>query len=175
MLSIEKVDIEDLAHFRKMVEAYWQELMPQAIVVRDPKQRDAYFQEQFAWDGKNNHPHWAIVDDCHVGFMTFEVSKEQKGARVNNLYVVPEKRRQGYGAAVVQWLFSYLDGLGVERIDLDVRRDNPKALAFWQAQGFGIAGYRLRQYRDPESGTAFVGALSSDIGLNLHSSGRHEV
>lgn len=163
MLSIERVNIEDLGQFREMVEAYWQELMPQAVVVRELKQRDAYFQDQFAWDGKNNHPHWAVVDDCRVGFMTFEVVKEHKGARVNNLYVVPEKRRQGYGAAMVQWPLSHLDGLGVERVDLDVRRDNPKALAFWQAQGFGIAGYRLRQYRDPGSGTAFVGALSSDI------------
>ena len=64
---------------------------------------------------------------------------------------------------MVQWLFSRLDNVGVERIDLNVRRDNPRALAFWQAQGFGIAGYQLRMYRDPESGTAFVGALASDF------------
>jgi len=57
----------------------------------------------------------------------------------------------------------------VERVDLDVRRDNPQALAFWQAQGFGIAAYRMRIYRDPDSGTvrssaaAYVGALSSDL------------
>ncbi len=173
MLSIEKVDIEDLTHFRKTVEVYWQELMPQAIVVRDAERRDAYFQEQFAWDGKNNHPWWAVVDGCRVGFMAFDVFREQKRARVNNFYVTPERRRQGYGTAMMEWLFSYLDGLGVERIDLDVRRDNPQALAFWQAQGFGKAGYRLRQYRDPKSGTALVGALSSDVGLNLHSSSRH--
>jgi ribosomal protein S18 acetylase RimI-like enzyme len=67
------------------------------------------------------------------------------------------------GMAMAAWLFSHLDDLGVEQIDLDVRRDNPLALAFWQAQGFGIAGYRLRQYRDPESGMAFEGALSSDF------------
>ena len=165
MLSIEKVDMGDLAPFRKMVETYWQELMPQAIVLRDAPARDAYFQEQFAWDSGNNHPHWAMVDDCRVGFMTFEVSKEQKRAKVNNFYVVPQMRHQGYGSAMVQCLFEYLDSLGVQRIDLDVRRDNPKALAFWQAQGFGIAGYRLRQYRDSESGTALVGALSSDMRL----------
>ncbi len=82
---------------------------------------------------------------------------------VNDFYVLPEARRQGYGRAMVQWLLAHLDSLGVEQIDLDVRRDNPDALAFWQAQGFGIALYRLRQYRDPESGTAFVGALSSDF------------
>jgi len=158
-----------------MVEAYWQELMPQAIVVRDSGQREAYFEEQFAWDGGSNHPHWAMDDQSRVGFLAFEVSEEQKRAQVNNLYVVPERRCRGYGAAMVQWLFSHLDSLGVERIDLDVRRDNPGALAFWQAQGFGIAGFRLRLYRDPGSGTAFAGALSSDMAQYSHSSARREV
>jgi len=163
-LSIEKVGTEDSAHFREMVKAYWQELMPKADVATDPDKWEAYFQDQFAWDGGNNHPHWAILDDDRrIGFMTFEVSDDDVCARVNDFYVVPEERRKGYGSAMVQWLFSHLDSLGVERIDLSVRRDNPTALAFWQAQGFGIAGYRLRQYRDPETGTAYVGALSSDF------------
>ena len=68
VLSIEKVDMRDLAHFRKMVETYWQELMPQAIVVRDPLAKEAYFQEQFTWDSGNNHPYWAIVGGSRVGF-----------------------------------------------------------------------------------------------------------
>ena len=38
MLKIEKVDAKDLAHFRRMVEDYWQELMPKATVARDPEQ-----------------------------------------------------------------------------------------------------------------------------------------
>lgn len=44
-----------------------------------------------------------------------------------------------------------------------MRRDTPEALAFWEAQGFGIAGYRMRMYRDPKTGKAFKGVLSSDF------------
>jgi ribosomal protein S18 acetylase RimI-like enzyme len=55
------------------------------------------------------------------------------------------------------------DDLGVEAIDLHVRRDNPAALQFWQAQGFMIGHYQLKQYRDPEKRVGFVGALSSDF------------
>jgi ribosomal protein S18 acetylase RimI-like enzyme len=164
VLSLEKVDVKDRIPFREMVEAYWQELMPQSIVVRDPQRKEAFFQDEFSWDGGGNYPHWIVADGCRVGFVTFQVSRERKRARINNFYVVPEKRRRGHGSAVVRWLFSYMDGEGVERIDLDVRRDNPGALAFWQAQGFGVAAYRLRQYRAPERGTAFAGALSSDMG-----------
>ncbi|MBN1811000.1 MAG: GNAT family N-acetyltransferase, partial [Anaerolineae bacterium] len=97
------------------------------------------------------------------GFVSLEVFTAQKRVFVGNFYIIPEERRKGYGTAMVAWLLSRLDSIGVEQIDLNVRRDNPAALAFWQAQGFGIAGYRLRMYRDPESGTAFEGALSSDL------------
>ena len=97
-----------------------------------------------------------------MGFFAYDLSEDSKSVFIGNFYVVPRERRKGHGTAMVQWLFSHLDGLGVERIDLHVRRDNPGALAFWQAQGFGVADYRMRQYRDPERGTAYVGALSSD-------------
>lgn len=163
MLQVEKVEIKYIDQFRQMVEAYWQELMPKASVIKDADKREAYFQEQFAWDGGNNHPYWAIIENRPIGFVTFELSGDHKQAVVNNFYIIPEERHQGYGTTIVRWLFTYLDSHGVEQIDLNVRRDNPSALAFWQAQGFSIAGYRLRQYRDPKSGTAFVGALSSDM------------
>jgi ribosomal protein S18 acetylase RimI-like enzyme len=163
LVRIERVEGHDIAQFRRMVEAYWQELMSKASVVKDPGRRKAYFQERFGWDGGNNHPHWAIEEGGPIGFMVFEVSAEQKRAMVNDFYVLPEARRRGYGRAMVRWLLAHLDSLGVEQIDLDVRRDNPDALAFWQAQGFRIALYRLRQYRDPKTGTAFSGALSSDF------------
>ena len=98
-----------------------------------------------------------------MGFFAYDLSEDSKSVFIGNFYVVPRERRKGYGTAMVRWLFAHLDGLGVERIDLHVRRDNPGALACWEAQGFGIAGYRMRQYRDPERGTAYVGALSSDF------------
>lgn len=163
MLRVSKVDPEDRPLFRQMVAAYWQELMPRSDVVNDPARWEAYFQEEFSWDGSQRHPYWATVADRRVGLIAFDVWVGEKRAFVSDLYVTPGERRQGYGAAMVRWLFSYLDDLGIARIDLDVRRDNPGALAFWQAQGFGIALYRLRQYRDPDAGIPYVGALSSDF------------
>lgn len=174
-MRIEQVDPKEMAAFRHMVEAYWQELMPHAVVLRDPRQWEAYFQAQFAWDGGNRHPCWATVGGERVGFLSLDLYEEERRAQINHFYIVPEQRRRGYGTAMVAWIFFYLDGLGVERIDLNVRRDNPSALAFWQAQGFGIAGYRLRQYRDPEKGTAFVGALSSDLASTAPPPGDGEI
>ncbi len=61
------------------------------------------------------------------------------------------------------WMFEYFDEMGIRQLDLNVRRGNPNALSFWEAQGFGIAGYSLRMYRDTETGTAYKGVLSSDF------------
>ena len=38
------------------------------------------------------------------------------------------------------------DEQGVVRIDLNVRKDNPVAFAFWQSVGFDLALYHLRRY-----------------------------
>jgi ribosomal protein S18 acetylase RimI-like enzyme len=163
MIAVEKVMEQDLAVFREMVLAYWQELMPKSDVVRDIARQNAYFQEQFAWGGVNKHPHWLKLTGQAIGFVSFAVFEGRKRAEICDFYIIPEKRRQGYGTEAVRCLFQCFDERGVEQLDLNVRRDNPNALAFWQAQGFGIAGYQLRQYRDPTMGTVFVGVLSSDF------------
>lgn len=155
VLRVGRVEATDIARFREMVAAYWLELMPSSEVVNDPERWEACFHQQFA------QPYWMLEDDEPIGLVAFQVSEKQ--ARVDEFYIVPERRRLGYGTILVKWLLTYLDSLGVERIDLDVRRDIPAARAFWEAQGFGLAGYRLRMYRDPEKGIAFAGALSSDF------------
>lgn len=146
-----------------MAEAYWQELMPHASVIQDVPQRNAYFHQCFTWEGGNCHPCWAIAGGRKIGFISFEVSPENKSASIKDFYVALTERRKGYGRAMVQALYEHLDKLGIELIELNVRRDNPDALAFWEAQGFRIALYRLRQYRDPQTGKGFIGALSSDF------------
>ncbi|MBN1810949.1 MAG: GNAT family N-acetyltransferase, partial [Anaerolineae bacterium] len=132
-MLVQMVDVRDEPRFREMAEAYWRELMPRSAVVQDAERGEAYFRGEFAWNGGNRHPYWALVDGCPIGFVSLEVFTAQKRAFVDNFYVVPEERRRGYGTAMVAWLFSLLDDLGVEQIDLNVRRDNPAALAFWQA------------------------------------------
>ncbi|MDP6039787.1 MAG: GNAT family N-acetyltransferase [Candidatus Latescibacteria bacterium] len=165
---IERVPVESRDQFRTMAETYWRDLMPDAPVCKSREVCDAYFDETFSWDKGNKHPFWALEDGVPVGFVSFEVEKgtaqlDGKKAYVHNFYVAAEFRRKGYGSAIVNWLFEHLDGLGIERLDLNVRRDTPNALAFWEAQGFGIAGYSMRMYRDPKLGTAFKGVLSSDF------------
>jgi ribosomal protein S18 acetylase RimI-like enzyme len=160
---LEQVKLTDIHDFRRVVEAYWQELMPRSAVVHNPARREAYFQECFTWAGGNRHPYWAVIEGHRVGFLTYTVDEAKKSASIDDFYVMPEVRRRGYGAAMLRAVYAQLDQLGVELVELNVRRDNPRALAFWEAQGFRIASYRMRQYRDPKTSTSYVGALSSDF------------
>jgi ribosomal protein S18 acetylase RimI-like enzyme len=162
-VTLAQVKTADIPEFREMVAAYWQALMPHAPVIQDPDQREAYFRERFTWTGGNRHPHWALLAGQRIGFISFEVCEAKRSASVEDFYIVPAERRKGYGSAMMRALYDCLDMLGVELIELNVRRDNPAALVFWETQGFRIASYRLRQYRDPKTGTAFIGALSSDF------------
>jgi ribosomal protein S18 acetylase RimI-like enzyme len=162
-MDLEKVRLTDILNFRRIVEASWQEVMPHSDVVKHPDRREAYFRACFTWAGGNRHPYWAVASGRNVGFVAYAVDEAKKSASIDDFYVVPEEQRRGYGTAMVQALSAHLDRLGVELVELNVRRDTPHALAFWEAQGFRIALYRLRQYRDPQTGKAYIGALSSDF------------
>lgn len=162
-MNLEKVRLTDIPTFRCIVEAYWQEVMPHSDVVKQPDRREAFFRACFTWAGGNRHPYWAVVSGRNVGFVAYTVDEAKNSASIDDFYVVPAERRQGHGTDIVQAIYAHLDRLGVELVELNVRRDTPQALAFWEAQGFRIALYRLRQYRDPQTGKAYIGALSSDF------------
>jgi ribosomal protein S18 acetylase RimI-like enzyme len=159
VITIEKMADHDLAKFRELVLIYWQELIPNSEIWRDVKLQNAHFQQEFDWDDLNCRPHWLKSADQIVGFINFAVFPPR--AEIDDFFIIPEARRHGYGTQAVRALFKHFDELGIGQIDLNVRRDNSVGLAFWQAQGFGIAGFLMRQYRDPATGTAFSGEVSS--------------
>lgn len=163
MFRLENVSQTDTAAFRSVVLNYWRELMPYSDVMNDSVRQEAYFAQQYTWAGGNGHPRWALLDGRRIGIVNFSIYPDEKRAEIEDFYIIPEERRQGNGSEIMRAVFRHFDSLGIEQVDLTVRRDNPNALAFWESQGFMLAKYHLRQYRDPNTGTAFRGALSSDF------------
>lgn len=84
-------------------------------------------------------PHWPVADWQRVGFLLANVAEAERQSVVNDIYMLPEERRQGYGSTMVRALCEHLDERSALQIDVDVRRDNPGALAFWEAQGYRVA------------------------------------
>ena len=159
-MQLQPVDPSHREDFYAVVLDYWQELMPDSAIMASAAKQVAYFADRFCWEGDITPPHWGVQHDRRVGFVNFTL--KEKRAHIHDFYVLPAERRKGYGRVLVQAIYDHFDAAGVQQIDLNVRRDNPHALAFWQSQGFGIALYQLRQYRDPHTGQQVGGALSSD-------------
>ena len=76
---------------------------------------------------------WRILDELHV----------------NNLAVLPERRRQGVAAALLERLLSEGVRLNATRTTLEVRRSNEAALKLYERFGFSVAGVRRAYYTHP--------------------------
>ena len=163
MVILKPVHPSETNQLMQVAQEFWQELMPHADTVQDADQCTQYFHERFPLDQPHHLVQWAMVKDNIVGFVAAVVEPSRKRASIEDFYILPTARHKGYGTETVRALVEQFDALGIERVDLNVRRDNPNALAFWEAQGFRIALYHMRQYRDPQSGESFIGALSSDF------------
>jgi len=135
--------------------------MPHADTVRSSDRRDSYFVERFPLSCSAPRVFWGVSDGTPVGFISVSISGIT--AKINDFYVIPSRRRSGVGSFLLRSAIEVTDSLGIEQIDLNVRRDNPDALKFWESQGFMIGHYELTQYRDPDKRVGFRGALSSDF------------
>lgn len=70
---------------------------------------------------------------------------------INYLAVEPEERRRGRGRALMEEIRRRLEALGCPKINLQIRRDNLEALAFYSRLGFledPVVSLGLRLERD---------------------------
>ena len=65
--------------------------------------------------------------------MTDQLQKEKS---LNYLAVAPDQRRQNYGSLIMNAAEKKLKEKGCPKINLQIRRDNKKALGFYKAIGF---------------------------------------
>jgi GNAT superfamily N-acetyltransferase len=149
-VEIKRITADEVAELQTVVRRYWLQLMPHAPVVTDPEMGVRYFAERFDFGRSERHFWWAMAAGTRVGFAFVELDKslEGLGAQIGDFYIERAYQRQGYGTAFIRALVAWLRSESVYRIDLNVRQDNPGALAFWRSAGFDIALYVARQYLD---------------------------
>lgn len=75
---------------------------------------------------------WQVLEECHV----------------LNIGVHPEFRRQGFGAAIMDFLENMCRNDHIERIILDVGRRNISARKLYTKCGFKVIGFRKNYYRE---------------------------
>jgi ribosomal protein S18 acetylase RimI-like enzyme len=127
---------------------YWRELMPSWRGNDDPAHQATYFAHRFRLDDPASLAWWAVVDDQRIGFAKVDLLDDVEGrwAQVRDFFVEPDYRRRGYGRGFAEAIVAALSAQAIARVDLNVRVDNPRALAFWRRCGFELTLYRLRRF-----------------------------
>jgi ribosomal-protein-alanine N-acetyltransferase len=76
---------------------------------------------------------WRVLDELHI----------------NNLAVMPGRRREGIGSALLTHVVREGTKLGAKRATLEVRRSNEIARHLYERFGFTVAGVRRNYYNHP--------------------------
>lgn len=72
---------------------------------------------------------------CFLGYSTFKAAPLMN---IHDIAVAPDHRRQGIGRAILQAIAEEGIKLGCCRLTLEVRDDNPAAMALYQRSGFDL-------------------------------------
>ena len=86
-------------------------------------------------------------EKCLVGFSLARAAMED--LELLKIGVVPEFQRRGFGRRLLEATFAEGGKRSCTCCFLEVRKSNQKALQFYSAHGFRIAGARLNYYSNP--------------------------
>ena len=91
------------------------------------------------------YPMWLLEQQgVIVGYGVLSIAAGE--AHVLNLCTAPDHEGQGLGARMLQALLKIARGHGAQRVFLEVRPSNPRAIALYQRSGFNEIGRRPRYY-----------------------------
>jgi ribosomal protein S18 acetylase RimI-like enzyme len=88
----------------------------------------------------------AYVDGAPCGLLTWKESLWNSTLWLVDIRVQQDRRRQGIGSALMQWLQNTARERGVRGIALETQASNVPAIRFYQSHGFRIAGFHDRLY-----------------------------
>ena len=92
-----------------------------------------------------NYPMWVQERaGCMVGYGVLSIAADE--AHVLNLCTSPDHEGEGLGRRMLQALLRIARGHGAQRVFLEVRPSNPRAIALYERNGFNEIGRRPRYY-----------------------------
>jgi ribosomal-protein-alanine N-acetyltransferase len=96
-------------------------------------------------------------DEAPRGFALWRDLGED--AELLTIGVVPEARRRGLGASLLNAVLERAKTAGAEKVYLEVADENPAALALYTGAGFSTIGARKSYYRDGGDAAVMVCSL----------------
>jgi ribosomal protein S18 acetylase RimI-like enzyme len=149
MLTLVPVLRGERARLFEMVDAYWREIRPTGDhFANDLAARSKYFDDEFWTERLGRFLWWAKIDEATIGFAQTELVPDPvwgKLGYISNFYVAPPFRRRGHGKAFATAIYRWFAEKEIKYMRLYVRVDNPRALAFWEQEGFETVRYQMRK------------------------------
>ena len=90
-----------------------------------------------------------------AGYALLSARKGGRTARIYSLAVDPAQGRRGVGRALLQACERYARAHGLEALRLEVRYDNPAAIALYEKMGFRPFGHYAGYYEDGAAALRF--------------------
>ncbi|BBH69399.1 putative N-acetyltransferase YycN [Actinoplanes sp. OR16] len=103
-------------------------------------------------DTPGNHFWYAYDGDLRVGFLWIVVTEATGSALVHNVAVDEDKRRQGYGRAIMLAAERWCAESGLTRLGLHVFAHNTGARALYEQLGFAETGRNMAKDLTPGRG-----------------------
>jgi ribosomal protein S18 acetylase RimI-like enzyme len=108
-------------------------------------------QFQAEWADPHTLFYWAIVDGIHAGYCKFRTEATVEGLEeagnqvleIQRIYVLDSHQKLGLGKRMLEKAIEIARQKGYSWIWLGVWKDNPKAIAWYQAQGFEAFGEHI--------------------------------
>lgn len=91
------------------------------------------------------YPSWLLMqDDIIIGYGVISIAARE--AHILNICIDPDVQSQGYGRRLLGALIRVARAQNAERVFLEVRPSNPRAIALYFDEGFNEIGRRPRYY-----------------------------
>ena len=149
MLTLTPIRRNERAQLFAMADAYWREIRPTGDhFADDPAARSRYFDDEFWNEREGQFLWWAKLDDTTIGFAQTALVPDPVWGRlgyVSDFYIAPSFRRLGHGKAFAGAIYKWFAEREIKYVRLYVRVDNPRAVAFWEREGFETVRYQMRK------------------------------
>jgi UDP-2,4-diacetamido-2,4,6-trideoxy-beta-L-altropyranose hydrolase len=142
-VRMERIVPEQRDAFLQMALRHFGELDPAFVPEAD--WTDAYFES--IQRRRDCSLRWIVKDNEHIGFILFGVEDHRflprKTGAIWELYIIPERRRQGLATSCAQMAIEELWKLSPSKIQIEVVYGNERAVALWETLGFQRAATRF--------------------------------
>lgn len=169
-ITIKKATVSDLPALRQLAEAsfiatYAAHNPPHII---EPYIKGAFSNEQLQEELEDSANSFfvAVDGDSFVGYLKLRVGEipdcisNPKSIEIERIYADPDRKRQGIGSSLINAAVERAKSMGYTSVWLGVFQKNEPAVAFYQKQGFAIAGDAIFMMGDdPQKDYVMVKAI----------------